>query len=676
MRRIALLLVAWVLAACGDGSVVRADGELRVEGEALHFPRTFVGERSEAHVKVLYTGRSSVHVTLETEPPFSVPESQELPGAVATEIGVTFEPMEPGVLEGLLRLRAGEQVIELPLVGEGVDTKVCEPSNDCRRVVLDPTMGCVEERLPDGTPCGGACLDRGVCQEGVCVGEPLDCDDGNACTADLCDPDLGCIHDDASHACEAGDDPCAAPSCDPVEGCVLVPVPDGVACGPADCETSRICLAGACQVVRTPDGGACGETSPCQEAGVCQDGTCVQPPKRTLLPRWTRAPAPGRSLHFDGVGDPLGHLYWAECGDGCALVKADLDGRIVYRAQMFDGAVEGRGRLMLVDDAIVSSFRPGALEAFDAESGLKRHYSPLVSELPGVTPSARISISELAGSGATVVALVEAHEGEERIGGWVVSYSLTTGKLRWSLSTVGFLDGLVLGEGGRIFVTVRDAKGEGSGHLLALASDGVELWRKEAEPRPLLATSGSWLLGATGQVLGVTDGKDGYRLPATAPLFSRSALLTPSRGFLFGYPVRSCGDGVTCPSWEAQLLAFDPLGSLLWTSPVSSAEGWERSEALLTDKERVLFAEGGDTSRSCGGSMTLRELESGGVEVMACELPAGGKYIGPTALHAGVWVAFDVCSGSLQAFSLPDRELAGRGWVTAHGGPARQGRPR
>src|SRR5690606_21715023 len=103
---------------------------------------------------------------------------------------------------------------------------------------------------------------------------------------------------------------------------------------------------------------------------------------------------------------------------------------------------------------------------------------------------------------------------------------------------------------------------------------------------------------------------------------------------------------------------------------------WERSEPILTDKGTVLFAEGNAAARSCAGRAWLQEVDADGEVVMACELPAGGNYAGAAALRRGGWVVADACSNSLQLFHLPDRETAAKGWVTAHGSPTRQSRPR
>ena len=51
--------------------------------------------------------------------------------------------------------------------------------------------------MADGTSCddGDACTENDVCQNGVCGGTPVNCDDGDPGTDDYCDPYTGeCVN--------------------------------------------------------------------------------------------------------------------------------------------------------------------------------------------------------------------------------------------------------------------------------------------------------------------------------------------------------------------------------------------------------------------------------------------------------------------------------------------------
>ena len=84
-------------------------------------------------------------------------------------------------------------------------TTVCRPSTaECDAdEFCSPTGTCPPDvLLPDGTPCqdGNACTSvdgiegPDACEDGQCVGIPVDCDDDAVCTDDSCDPGLGCVN--------------------------------------------------------------------------------------------------------------------------------------------------------------------------------------------------------------------------------------------------------------------------------------------------------------------------------------------------------------------------------------------------------------------------------------------------------------------------------------------------
>ena len=116
--------------------------------------------------------------------------------------------------------------------------------------------------VANGTACNdgdNACTPTDTCQGGVCVGTPLNCDDGNPCTIDSCTPGVGCLHTpgNAGAVCRA-----AAGTCDVAESCT---------------GTSATCPADGFQAsttscVGTSSGGACDGTDSCDGAGHCVDG--------------------------------------------------------------------------------------------------------------------------------------------------------------------------------------------------------------------------------------------------------------------------------------------------------------------------------------------------------------------------------------------------------------------
>ena len=165
----------------------------------------------------------------------------------------------------------------------------CDDGNPCTRD-CDPTVGCMNTPLADGTGCSDddACTRVDTCQGGVCVsGEARDCNDGNPCTDDVCDPRTGCRHTPFpdgtpcvdGNACtfaevcyvgrcvaggtlNCGDgNPCTDDTCDPALGCRHTPVQDGAVCSDSNaCTAGDACRHGACIGGPPPN---CVDTNPC-----------------------------------------------------------------------------------------------------------------------------------------------------------------------------------------------------------------------------------------------------------------------------------------------------------------------------------------------------------------------------------------------------------------------------
>jgi hypothetical protein len=75
--------------------------------------------------------------------------------------------------------------------------------NSCTEAICDPIVGCTFEFINEGQLCqdGDACTFGDVCEQGVCEGIPLDCDDGIDCTIDTCSALFGCVSND-TRACQ------------------------------------------------------------------------------------------------------------------------------------------------------------------------------------------------------------------------------------------------------------------------------------------------------------------------------------------------------------------------------------------------------------------------------------------------------------------------------------------
>lgn len=100
----------------------------------------------------------------------------------------------------------------------------CQPSGPCHEAgVCDPATGeCSDPVSDDDTICddGEACTINDRCEAGVCVADPMVCeDDGNPCTDEECVEGM-CLHPNNHAACDDGDlctvgDACSAGYCNP-----------------------------------------------------------------------------------------------------------------------------------------------------------------------------------------------------------------------------------------------------------------------------------------------------------------------------------------------------------------------------------------------------------------------------------------------------------------------------
>lgn len=675
MRRWLPLLLLFGF-SCSKDDLHETTPRVVVGEERLALGPAVVGGSVTRGLDVRNLGTGRVQVSVEVEGPFSTEaESFSLRGGEARSLAITFSPQETGAFEGVVALLWLEHRVEVELTGEGVEEQDCPPSESCRIIRYEPGLGCVSEWMPDDTPCAEACLEGGVCKKGVCSGVPVDCSDGNPCTLDRCSDEQGCVHvEDPKAVCE-NDDPCQVPACDPEDGCTSVPVQDGIACGPSDCEASWICKRGKCSREPTPEEGACGEETPCLPKGICRNGECHQSPV-DLKPIFSANPPAGHELRFDGVMDSAGRLFWAECSpSSCFLAAREAPGEEGqhrgFRASMFEGAIVGdRGRLMLVDDFVVSSLRRGWIDLFHAADGTRRGGIPLALGLEA--DADEWEAVEIAGKGRRGYALVEARKAGRPVQGWAISFSVEGGEILWSRPLDGTFEGLALDELGRLVFTLEYANSSSStGALISLSPEGKERWRHAVDVSPPLAIASGRILDGAAFLRKMEDGAVISSVAVKVPLFSGSAILDLERGFVFGYPLEACprGRGL-CPNWSPHLLSFQSEdASVEWLHPVEDAERWNRTEPVLSDEGSVLFAEAQEDG------YYLTEFDAMRKRRFSCVLP-GRRYAGAASLHQGTWAAVNRESNRLEIYEVEGRNAAERGWVSTHGDPGRTGSPR
>lgn len=237
----------------------------------------------------------------------------------------------------------------------------CDDGNACTADRCEPSVGCVQTPVADGTSCGdgNACNGQETCQAGTCTaGAPPACEDGNPCTAKSCDPVLGCVATPVADgtscsdgnacngeercqvgACVAGTPPscddgnvCTSDTCDPdAGGCVNLPVVDGASCGDGNaCNGEETCHAGTCLVGAPPkcdDGNACNGTESCDPALGC---------------------VAGQPLQCDGANPCL--AYTCDASTGCASSPIAAGAQCEAGAGRCDGAGGCVPRVTLVSE--------------------------------------------------------------------------------------------------------------------------------------------------------------------------------------------------------------------------------------------------------------------------------------------------------------------------------------
>lgn len=118
------------------------------------------------------------------------------------------------------------------------DEETCPLSTWCAQTQCVPDLGCVTTYMNE-LDCtdDNQCTLNDHCSDGVCLGEPLDCQDSNPCTLELCDPQLGCysVPDDLASCSDSS-------LCTQNDHCV-----DGMCLGtPANCDDGNTCTMDAC----------------------------------------------------------------------------------------------------------------------------------------------------------------------------------------------------------------------------------------------------------------------------------------------------------------------------------------------------------------------------------------------------------------------------------------------
>jgi hypothetical protein len=665
-----------VLCACGKPHLTDSSQDLSLSAASLDFGPVQVGSTRSLSLVLTNGALSPRTAHVSAAAPFAVDTTLTLAAGASQGVAVPFSPTQQGPAAGLLTVQSDADPVSVPLTGLGLPLAACMHMDDCH--------DCDGHAFPAGMPCGQAnvCLHNATCQHEVCVGDATSCYDGDPCTVDACDPHAGCQHFDGTGLCPAPDDPCQAPACDPQHGCIGIPQPDGAPCGPSDCTTAHVCIGGQCQVQSVPDGYACGRESPCQQKGACHAGACVQPPATPLTPAWSYTPPANVSaVHFEGVSDVQGNLYWLECGSGlsggptydCMLVSYTVTGakrfRVLHSAGIF---IEPPLRQLIAGGLFISVRDDGRLVASFTDDGRAAWSTTLSS--PAVYGT---KVTDLASDGVQLWALFGGYAYDSELQAVTVAGGAVTQVIPASDAL-----GLVLDEGGNVYTDV-------SG-LASFDPDGKLRFYVNNTTAPPVAVYNGEVFNANGGIHASTDGSALVLAMADFTPAPLTPLMTSGARIVVGGPDQ-CGWCINCNCPEPinydvsvrNYVAGD--STVRYETLVASQSGF--TDPVLLDTGGVLIA----ARKSSDTTMTLRELDASGNEQFACPLPEPSPPSGQSVTYepavsvvAGHWAVLvhTTCPSCtprppprIDVYPVAANE-ARAGWTGRHGGPQRMGRPR
>lgn len=663
-----------------------------VDSDRVELPPTFVGRPSSGTVGVRSLGRGSFDLAFAVAQPFGVdPGPTELAGASSLAVPVTFQPDAVGSYEKRLRISGHGKTLEVTLVGKALPPPNCSPRGPCWTARFDLASGqCVEETLPDSTPCTATsvCLESAQCAGGECVGAAKDCDDHDQCTTDACDATLGCVHFSATARCGDVSNPCLIPYCDPVVGCAFTEADDGTSCGSANCSSAHICLSGFCRLVPVTDGAACGNDSPCQGRGHCQANVCVRPPATDLVAAWTTWAGGNRSVQWDSIADPLGNVYWRERDlntSGAYLVSVTIGGQPRYAVPILPG-----DQMALVESLLL--VRSGAtLQSYATLDGSPvwgHYFPPSLSTGPNAVGEVHLTSLSRGPPGTVYVGIREMGRADPSrvVDSGLALVELATGAVLWQKLFADLMidsETCPVDESGYIYVGFYT--NTGGRRYAALTPTGQVRWNIDNPHANPAAVFGGrvyhwdhWL----------SETATGAWVNTEPPLlqvagYPRLALGAISYVGTQVGKVPSCSEpGSLVDGTMLHLVRVEPTASQLkWTLPIAGADagGLTMTNTVLTSRNTIVFSQTEDYCNTSGRHV-LREISALGEPVFSCRLPAPEAYLGEGLLVGGKWIA-SIYDSNLQrygvrAFDLPGTELPEHGWATAWGSPARDGHAR
>ena len=211
----------------------------------------------------------------------------------------------------------------------GDSVPLCDDGNECTADQCGGEVGCSHQELNEGE-CkdGDVCTVGDHCDDGLCVGQPVNCDDGDPCTDDSCDGLGGCLAEPNQATCDDGDPCTVADRCEDLE-CKGTSVPCDCQAD-ADCEDLEdvdFCNGTlVCDMANWPYKCVVDKATVvfCPDAEAGPDAACLQPQCDAATGQCSLEPSNDGFACDDGDSCFIGeHCQAGTCGQGVSPVCKD-----------------------------------------------------------------------------------------------------------------------------------------------------------------------------------------------------------------------------------------------------------------------------------------------------------------------------------------------------------------
>jgi hypothetical protein len=623
------LVLASFPAACHCNQPgLRGGGGVLVAPKSVDWGSVYQGASKTQTLTLSNSGNGVLNVNLAVsgDSQFSLTSQATVSVVPGDHLSVTLQLQAHnlGVASASLQI-TGDALATVALTANVIADLTCPPPSACLKSHFDPNQGqCLEEQLPNHTTCddGDPCTVNKACQNGLCKGTAVSCDDHNACTVDFCQPGVGCQHLDESARC-IGNDPCQIYYCDPISNCQSSPVADHTPCASiTPCQTASVCLHGSCVGTPILEGTSCtSPIDPCVTDATCRGGQCYSPTAAKLKPGdilWQVVSAnysdgDGGSTWGPDSGDPTG--FWAAAavdptgnfyiddtlpdGGGTFLVAYDVCGKVRWRDSIHSSDGWTNGRHVLASDVMFDVLRDDSHGIIDTILGQSQvdgthlwSFDPRVGL--GLDTSAGFQISDVA-LGVNGVFYYTGQWGGQDSTGATITQLMIGGLLRNGQSKFQVVLPSVPGNTARFgYPLLVDENQNLYTGMYSLSGAGAEIQSYDQTGALRFA-----IPIPSSEVQSFSENAGFFLEPVSLTAFDSNgrvvwSLDDPNVASNGHSPVVSVDDHLSIlrhpvSGGSSELDNFDPLGHLVWSAPAGLLRDVRDESSVVLDKQGILY---------------------------------------------------------------------------------------